>query len=374
MTTDKYQLKTRQICLFIIAFLPITKLFMMPSIATKFANEDMWISVFINLLLDFTTIFILTITCRNFSANFFEILENTFGKIGSKIILCLYFFVFFIKAILPLEEQRDYIEYTLYTLMPTIMYFLPFFILAFYLCTKKLRVIGRISDVMWIITIIGFTILIVLSFGNADFAALLPFGANGLSGITKGAYKTFLWFGDSIYFIFFIGNYKYSKGDYKKIFLAFLTHTFMVLLFSIIFYTIFTSIAFRQRFALTEISKYTTVINNIGRFDFLGIMMILLSNLFALSFPLYFCCLILNRIFEFKQKWISPTITVGLHLSFMFFFAQHYATIESLLLGYGSLIFFVFGNLLPLILPLLYKKSFKDKSYNKSKENLNETN
>jgi hypothetical protein len=70
MTTDKYQLKTRQICLFIIAFLPITKLFMMPSIATKFANEDMWISVFINLLLDFTTIFILTITCRNFSANF----------------------------------------------------------------------------------------------------------------------------------------------------------------------------------------------------------------------------------------------------------------------------------------------------------------
>ncbi len=374
MTTEKYQLRTRQICLFIIAFLPITKLFMMPSIAAKSANEDMWISVLINLMLDFITIFLLTLTMKKSQMDFFGILESTFGKIGCKIILCFYFFMFFFKAILPIEEQRDYVEFTLYTLMPTFFYFLPFFVLAFYLCAKRLRVIGRIADVMWIITVLGFIILIILSVSNADFSALLPVGANGIGNITKGAYTTFLWFGDSAYFIFFIGNYKYRKGDLKKISLSFLIHSLMVLLFTIIFYTIFTSIAFRQRFALTEISKYTTVINNIGRFDYLGIMLILLSNLFALSLPLYFCCVLLNQIFNFRRMWISPIITVGLHLAFMVFLSQYYASIEHLLSGYGALIFFTLGNLLPLVLPLLSRKSNNTYGLVKYKENANETN
>ena len=130
----------------------------------------------------------------------------------------------------------------------------------------------------------------------------------------------------------------------------------MVLFFAIIFYSIFTSIAFRQRFALTEISKYTTVINNIGRLDYVGILMLLLSNLVSLSLPLYFCCKILNRIFNLKKLWIAPIITLGLHVLIMIFLTEYYATIERLFLGYGALFFFIFGNVLPLITVFLSKK------------------
>jgi hypothetical protein len=157
-------------------------------------------------------------------------------------------------------------------------------------------------------------------------------------------------------------------------FLVFLVHAFMVLFFSVIFYSIFTSIAFRQRFALTEISKYTTVINNIGRFDYLGIMMILLSNLFALSLPLFFCCKLLDRTFNFKNKWISPIITIGAHIAFLFFLSQYYATIENLLLKYGAILFFSLGNLLPLFMPLLARKKRKivNANFTLLKENANE--
>ena len=353
---NRKQLTTRQICLFIIAFLPVTKLFMMPSVVAKFAQEDMWISILINLALDFLTICALTYTCKKSKMNFFELLENAFGKTASKIILFFYFLFFFAKAIIPLDEQRDYIEFTLYTLMPNVFYFLPFFVVAFFLCMKKLRSIGRLSDILWITTLIGFTLLILLSLSNADFQSILPIGARGFNNIIKGAYSSFIWFSDASYFLFFIGQFDYKKKDYKKIFLSYALYALMVLFFAIIFYSIFTSIAFRQRFALTEISKYTTVINNIGRLDFIGILMILLSNLVALSLPLYFCCKILNRIFNFKKLWIAPTITLGIHVLIMIFLTEYYATIERLFLGYGALFFFILGNVLPIITVFLNKK------------------
>lgn len=359
ITENKKQLSTRQICLFMIAFLPVTKLFMMPSIVAEFAREDMWISILINLTLDFLTIFALVYTCKKTNLSFVELLELNFGKVCSKIILCFYYVLFFLKAILPLEEQKDYIEYTLYTLVPTIFYFMPFFVVAFFLCMKKLRAIGRLADICWIITLVGFIILIFLSFANADFLAILPVGANGAKNIVKGAYSSFIWFSDAVYLLFFIGEFNYRKHDGKKIFLSFAVHALMVLIFAIIFYAIFTSIAFRQRFALTEISKYTTVISNIGRLDFLGIMLLLLSNVFALALPLFFCCKILNHVCEFKKRWIAPLITISAHITIMIFFSEYYATIEKTFLGYGGLVFFILGNVLPILTVFLNKKGEK---------------
>ncbi len=356
MIEQTKSLKSRQICLFIIAFLPVSKLFMMPSIASKFAGEDMWISVLINLLLDFATVMILSISFKKHNLNFFELLENTFGKTISKIILAFYFLAFFFKTIIPLDEQRDYVEFTLYTLVPNLFYFLPFFVVAFYLCTKKLRAIGRLADVMWIVTLLGFIVLIILSFGNADFTAILPIGAQGFPNIIKGSYSTFLWFGDAIYFVFFIGQFKYQKKDTLKIALSYFAHIFIVILFAIIFYAIFTSIAFRQRFALTEISKYTTVINNIGRLDYIGILLILLSNAISLSLPIYFACMVLNIICNFKKRWIAPIIVISLHILILIFLNEFYATIENVFIGYSALFFFILGNLLPIATAFMHEK------------------
>ena len=358
--TNKKQLAIRQICFFIIAFLPTTKLFMMPSVVAKFANEDMWISIFINLSIDFFTIAMLTLACKKSNLTFFEILEKAFGKAISKIIFGFYFAFFFAKSIIPLDEQRDYIDFTLYTLLPNVFYFLPFFLVAFFLAMKKLRAIGRLADVLWIITLIGFILLMLLSLSNADFSAILPVGARGFSNIIKGAYSSFIWFSDAVYFLFFIGQVKYKKGDYKKLFFSYGVYAIMVLLFAIVFYSIFTSISFRQRFALTEISKYTTVISNIGRLDFIGILLILLSNVISLSLPIYFCCKLLNRIFGFTKPWIAPTITILLHLIIVLFLSEYYATIERIFLGYGALFFFIFGNVLPIFTLFFINKGEKN--------------
>ncbi|MBE7081121.1 MAG: hypothetical protein E7372_00995 [Clostridiales bacterium] len=348
-----YQLKTRQICFFIIAFLPITKFFSLPSLITSFAKEDLWISALISLAIDFITLIPIVYVCKKTDKTFFEIIEDVFGENGAKIIAFLYLIYFMSKAILPLNEQKDYVEYTLYTLKPNVFYFLPLFILAFYMCFKRIRVLGRLADILWVVTINGFITLIVLSLSNADFSAILPIGASGIKNIVHGSIASFNWFGDSAIIFLLVGSFKWEKGSSLKILLSYVLGAVMVLLFMIIFYSIFTSIAFRQRFALTEVSKYTTVINNLGRFDYIGIFMILFSNMFALCLPIYFSSKLLDYIFSIKIIWISPVIVVGFQLIITLFLYQYFVSIEMFMTSYFAIYFFVFGNIVPIIISLI---------------------
>ncbi len=352
----KFQLKTRQICLFIIAFLPLTKFFTLPSIIAKSANEDLWLSTLFNLFFDFITIGVLLFACKKSRQNVFDLLENNFGKTGAKTITFLYFIFFMLKAIMPLNEQKEYVENTLYILMPTLLYFLPFFFAAFYFCTKKLRAIGRVSDMLWIISIIGFLVLIALSLSNADLLSILPIGANGIGKIFKGTSASFSWFGDAAYLMFFIKEYEHKKGDSKKILLSFFLSAIMLLIFMIIFYSVFTSISPRQRFALTEISKYTTDISNTGRLDYIGITLILFSNIFALAIPLYFSTYTMNYVFEIKKSWISPLIVTSIHAIIIVFLSQYVYSIEKFMTNFGGYYILLFGNVLPLFAPLLCKE------------------
>lgn len=357
------QLSTRQICFFFIAFLPITKLFTLPSVLATFAEEDMWISALFNSLLDIGTLVALIFTCKKAKISFYQMLEGVIGKIGSKIVIALYFVYFILKGILPINEQKDYVEFTLYTLLPTTFYFFPFFIVALYCCSQKLRVVGRVSDIMWIISLIGLSLLLVLSISNADFSAILPIGARGFSSIFKASFNGIPWFGDSLYLLFFAGEFAYEKKDGLKIFASYVLGVLIVIFFMIIFYSIFTSIAHRQRFALTEISKYTTVINNTGRFDYLGILLILLSNFFALSTPIYFASRTLEYICNFKKKWIAPLIVVTIQLAISIFLYQYFFSIENFIVNYASYFFLIMANVLPILTLLITKTKKKETNY-----------
>ena len=282
----EYQLKTRQICLFFIAFVPSIKFFMFPSVIANIAKESLWISTLLNFLIDAFTIFILIKVCKKTDKTFYSLLEQNFNKKLANAVYVLYSIYFFLKAILPICEQKDFIELTLYPTSASIINFIPFFIIAFYLSCKHLRIIGRASDVMWIITLLGSILLFSLAISNVDFGAFLPIVAIGIKPVIKASYSALNWFGDAVYLLFFIGEFKFSKKDGVKILGSFGISIITTIIFVVIFFGTFTSIAFRQKFALTETSKYSTVINNIGRIDYLGIFFIIASNIFSTAMPL----------------------------------------------------------------------------------------
>ena len=359
----QYQLKTRQICLFFAAFLPVTKIFMLPSIFAKFAENDMWISCLCNIFLDLAALSALIFACRKADTDFFGLIKLNFGKVGSKIILSLYVLYFFVKAILPINEQKDYIEITFYETLPNILTFIPFFIISFYISIKKIRVVGRCADVLWATTALGLFLLIGLSMSNADIQALLPLGVRGAKAISAGSYSALSWYGDGVYLMFLIGQFSYKKHDGIKIFLTYLLASLTILLFMILFYCIFTSTAHRQIFSLTEISKYSSVIINIGRFDYIGILLILFSSVFAMSMPLFFATVILSEITGFKKPWISALIINGGMFVFMMLFSEFFSTVQYYIQNYAGILFILLGNVFPLFIPLLKTEKKKNALY-----------
>ncbi len=349
----QYQLKTRQICLFFIALMPISKLFSLPSVIAGVANEDMWISSLINGVIDLITVVALLFACKRADTDFYGLLKLNFGKVVAKIILGFYFVMFILKALIPLAEQKSFVDLTLYETLPNVLNFLPFFFISFYLCIKGTRVLGRCADILWVCTLIGITLILALSIPNSDFSAVLPIGANGFKNIVLGSYKSFNWYGDCVYLMFFIGQFKYEKKDGVKIFISYLLPALASTLFMIVFYGVFTSISPRQFFALTEISKYTMVINNIGRFDYIGILFILLSNFFALALPIYFATDLLKKICGFNKAWV-PALIVNLALAlYMILFNEYLASVETFIETYANAYFFALANVLPVITAFL---------------------
>ena len=93
----QFQLRSRQVCLFFIAFLPITKFFILPSILAKNSNEDMWLSALASTIFDIATLSAVLFTCKKTKTDFYGLLKLNFGKVIAKIIMALYFVFFMLK-------------------------------------------------------------------------------------------------------------------------------------------------------------------------------------------------------------------------------------------------------------------------------------
>ncbi len=355
------QLKTRQICLFFVSFLPITKLFAMPSIMASIAGRNLWISGLINVLLDFITLSFLIVVAKKNNKTFFELLTSAFGEKATKIISILYVLYFLFKSAFPIMEQKDYINATLYFAKPSSFYFLPFFAVAFFLCSKKLRILGRLADVLFTITLSGYALLMALAIKNTDFLAILPIGKCSAGEIINGSHSSLAWFGDSAYFLFFLGNYDHRKGDTIKLLGSYIANSLMVLLFLIVFYGVFTFIAFRQKFALTDIAKYTSVISNTGRFDYIASMSLLFSGIISIILPLFFASKIIEEIFSLKSPLIASLICVAVSFTLSIIFAQYYYSIEKFMTSFAGIILLLFGNVFPILFIFLIGKSNGEK-------------
>ncbi len=120
------------------------------------------------------------------------------------------------------------------------------------------------------------------------------------------------------------------------------------------------SVAFRQRYSLTEISKYSTVINSVGRFDYIGIFCIVLSAVFSVSLPIYFCCYSLSKVFNLKRRWIIPLIINTLAFGLIEALGEYVYSIETFILNYANIFFLIMGNVLPIISIFLKNKENKN--------------
>ena len=279
------KISARQLYFFLACVAPVGKLVLLPAQLVKYAGNDLLLPALTNYAVQTAAVFCLLLLVKS-GLNFYELLENTFGKIAAKILACLFSLFLLLAALLPLLEQKAFVQSVFYDTLPSLVAFAPFFVFSAFVCSKPLGSYGRTWDILGPLAVFGLAGVLILSVGSADYASLLPVGASGGTGFLRGTAAIFSWFIDTALLIPFLGKIEYRKGIAWKAALCYAAGGAAVLFFLATFYGVFAETSINQLFAFTKTSKFFSGITVLGRIDYLFIFSLALVMAFYLTLPL----------------------------------------------------------------------------------------
>ena len=349
------KITTRQLSIFIIIGFFITKIHALPALMANYVDESLYLPILINFLIDFLLLLVV-ISLNKSNETFLTLQQNTFGKVGGKIVCFFYFLFFMAKALVPIFEQESSIELTFYETQPLLITFLPYFAICFYFIIKGFKAILKSIEILLPFFIISIFVIVFLSLGEARFSSLLPLFSKSPMQILKSSLFTLIWFGDPIYILYFSGHLDFSKNYKKSVITSFIITAIFTTFFFILFYAVFDSISPRQYFAPIKMSKYSLTLSNIGRLDYLSSMILTLISTFITTLPLVFASLSLNDCFNFKNKFISPIIVVLLQFILAIITENDFLRSIKFISNYVVYFFIIMTYVLPFIIFLKAKR------------------
>lgn len=349
------KIKLRQICFLFAALMPVTKMIIYPATVSYYAKNDLLLSAALNLLLMGAVLALVLFLAYRTDMTFYDLLQNTFGRVAARIIYGLFALFFAFSALLPLMEQKGFVTQIFYENIPPVIAFAPFFGVSFFACVKGFKTIGRAADIAMPVFAVCFAVIILLALPEADFSALLPVGGGG-EGIFRGSLYGLTWYTDCLYPLFFLGHFKREKGAWWKVGICYLVGAAAVLLFLGTFYGIFADIALRQQNAVAQISKYTTAFTSLGRIDLLFIFALALVLVLSLCVPaqlsVHCACRALGDI---GPLWPAAVLNILL-LGFTVFFKYSYLELQTFFTQNLWFVFLIFSYVLPVSAHLLRKQ------------------
>ena len=357
------KISSRQLCFFLAAIMPVGKIIIMPTNLVYYANNDLLFPAAMHFLLQAGVVFLVLLLAKN-NKSFYELVADKLGHIAAKIILCIFALFFFFAALLPLVEQKLFVQSVFYDTLPSIVTFSSFFILSAYLCAKPLASFGRTWDILAPLAIAAFAGILLFSFKATDWGALSPALQSGAGGIFRAFAYSMSWFLDSAILLSFLGKIDYKKGLPWKGLLCYLAGAGAVLFFLAIFYGIFQDIAVNQQFSFTKITRYFAGIETLGRADYLFIFALALVMAFYAILPLQAGIDFIRQSFGSGEKRFLPEILSvvvnAVMLALTIFFDYRFNTLNETINVKLFWIFPVFCLLLPALALLLKIRSRRE--------------
>ena len=350
------KISTRQLCFFLAAIAPVGKIILMPTNLVYYSKNDLLFPAAMNFLLQAAVVFLVLLLAKN-NQSIFELIANKLGKVTARIILTVFSLFFFFAALLPLVEQKLFVQSVFYDTLPSIVAFSSFFAFSAYLCAKPLSSFGRTWDVLAPLSIAAFVGIIVFSVSAADYGALAPAAQSGAKGIFQGFAYNMSWFFDTAILLSFLGKIDYKKGLPWKGLLSYLAGAAAVLFFLATFYGVFQYIAVNQKFAFTKTTRYFAGIETLGRIDYLFIFALALVMAFYAILPLQAGIELLRQSYGSREKRFFPAIlSIGVNavmLALTILFDYRYNALNQTICVKLFWIFPVFALLLPALALLL---------------------
>ena len=323
----------------------------MPAVVSSASHESSTLTVLLNFIVDFLLLLVVFSICKKCEVGFYELIETTFGKGFAKTVYIIYAIYFFSKAFIPILEQKNSINLTFYESQPTLLTFMPFYLVAFYIILKGINAFSRSIEIMFWLFLGGILITFALSIPSGKYSNLLPFFTTP-NKLFKGSYNAAIWFGDPLSILFII-EFLEKKKWFKKVCASYAASAAATLILITVFYAIFSSIAERQYFAPLKMSKYSITLSNIGRLDYFGALLFSAVSVYSLTFPLLLTCVCLNKVISFKKPFISPLIVCVLQGVLTYFFQSDLYMLTQFFTKYVSGFYMVICYALPTLILVL---------------------
>lgn len=279
------RISARQLYFFLACVAPAGKLVLLPAQLSSSAGNDLLFPALVHIVLSSAAVFCVLLLARR-RQTFCEMTAQAFGKAGAAICGTVYALFLLFAGLLPVLEQKLFVQSTFYDTLPSVYSFAPFFLFSAYLCAKPLFSHGRVWDILGPLALVGFAGVLVLSAPSADYAALLPAGAAGGGGFGRALKGAFGWFFDAALLLPMLGHIDYREGTAWKGALFYLLGGLGVLFFLATFYGIFQELSVNQLFAFTATSKYFSGVAMLGRIDYVFIYTLALVMTFYCTLPL----------------------------------------------------------------------------------------
>ncbi len=141
------KISTRQLCFFLAAIAPVGKIVLMPTNLIYFSKNNLLFPAAMNFLLQAAVIFLVLLIAKN-DKSFYQLIADKLGNVTAKIILTVFALFFFFASLMPLLEQKIFVQSSFYDTLPSILSFSSFFVFSAYLCSKPLSSFGRAWDIL----------------------------------------------------------------------------------------------------------------------------------------------------------------------------------------------------------------------------------
>ena len=351
-------INARQIAFFGAFILPVYKLLELPSILSRFTGGDLLLPAFLQYLFQTGILLALLFVCSRSQTSLFERLEARLGK-WTAVLYLFYALYFLFAGVLPLLDLDKFVYAVFYDTSPTFFSFIFFFFISAYVCSRGVKMLGRIADLSLFLFLVPFFALIAMSLGEADASNLLPIFQHRLEHTVSAFTYTAPHFSDAILLLPLLGNLRYQKGDGKKITLGYGLGGVFTLLFLGVFYGVYSTLASREHYAFAKIAQYFPALTVIGRIDLLLVYLLCIVLFIYVATPLHYATDLTTRTLGGKRRvWFAILFNLGA-LLFVLFFNQHYDAIYALFGQYLFPVFWLFADILPLLLLLLTLKKEK---------------
>ena len=278
------ELCTRQVCFIMAAYAAVNKLLMMPALLSYYASRDLIFPALALYVLQTAVVWAVAYACSKTQKTVFQIVGDAFGGVAAKVLMWVLAAFFLLASLMPMLEQKLFVQSIFYDTIPALITFLPFFVFSAYATSKGLNNAGRLADITLPVFAVAMAAVFVLSVGEVNAQWLLPVLKTSTSSLVTGARFALYNFTDGAVMLMLMGRFTYKKGDCTKITLSYAAGALVVLAFLFVFYGVYSVLAPDTYFAVSKVCIFFSALSMVGRADLVAVYALELCMLFSLVF------------------------------------------------------------------------------------------